>query len=837
MQHSLDQILLRLPLLGVDRDSPGPSHTAQSFFREDLSQVSPIASEPRRSNFGPDYREKLLKNVDMPVFDGANIHGWLSLMERYFRIGGFSDLEKLDMVSVHLAGDALGWFNWEINRVLFDDWFHFKRRLLLRFGNLRVKGPSQSLFCIKQDGSVVDYVRKFEDLSAQVSGLDDTKVEGIFLDGLRPEMQELVYMMKPQDLPELIAVALSMESSALRKVMQKELPTVVETQKQLVPAARVSVPTPLLGWKNKSSFSETTKPVEKLTLEKGASQASMRPQRHRSSAELDDMRRRGICFKCQGKWFKGHECPLKELQILTVLNDFVVEVLQEYRTEEDSEGEVVESPVGECMELSFSFFMGISSPRTTKMQGQVCRDAALIMLDSGATHNFITPALASKLKLNATPNAHLDILLGTGVTVKGAGVCRDVSFTVQGITFTTDFIILDLGQVDVILGVYWLRTLGDCRMNWETHEMSFLYQGREVRLVGDASTQLSCFAVKPVPFSELDDCGFSLLEHNGDVQALLEWPREVESVLHQFDHVFATPSGLPPIRGHEHAISLLPGVGAVSVRPYRYPHAQKEVMEKMVKEMLAGGIIQPSKSPYSSPVLLVKKNYSSWWFCVDYRALNRATVMDKFPIPVIDQLLDELNGAQVFSKLDLCAGYHQIRMKAEDVNKTAFCTHDGHYEFLVMPFGLTNAPATFQALMNSIFRPYLRKFILVFVDDILVYSANMQENLEHLVVVMKLFAEHRLFANKKKCLFAQRQIDYLGHIINSEGVSTDPAKTATMSQWPVPKTVKELCGFLGLTGYYRRFVRGYGSLARPLTELLRRINFFGVRRLRPLLKG
>ncbi|KAL0404154.1 UNVERIFIED_CONTAM: Retrovirus-related Pol polyprotein from transposon [Sesamum radiatum] len=232
---------------------------------------------------------------------------------------------------------------------------------------------------------------------------------------------------------------------------------------------------------------------------------------------------------------------------------------------------------------------------------------------------------------------------------------------------------------------------------------------------------------------------------------------------------------------------------------------------------------RPSTSPFSSPVLLVKKRDGSWQFCVDYRGLKAITVRDRFPIPTLDELLDKLHDASVFSKLDLRAGYHQIRVAPANIHKTAFRTIDGHYEFLGMPFGFTNAPFTFQAAMNDLFHPFLRHFVLVFFDDILIYSPTWS-SLSDLSQGLQLLQDHAS-SKLSKCSFGVSSIDYLGHIISAAGVAADPDKLKAIANWPLPCSLTALLAFLGLTGYYRCFVRGYASIAGPLTDLLKGTGF------------
>lgn len=350
----------------------------------------------------------------------------------------------------------------------------------------------------------------------------------------------------------------------------------------------------------------------------------------------------------------------------------------------------------------------------------------MVLVDSGASHNFISPEVVSSLGLEVETAHQMGVRLGDGHRIKTQGRCPKIQIQFGKLEIMVEADVMELGGIDLILGIKWLETLGKVIMDWGEMTMTFVKNGELIKLssskknqrneeeIGEAKALSSIVGKR---MHVIDGLLWTIEkgeQNTGPSELTQEQQKELRVVLRKFYGVFQEPKGIPPLRGVSHAIALQPESSIINVIPYRYPHYQKDEIERQVKKMLEQGIIRDSTSSFSGLVILVRKKDSSWRMCIDYRALNKVTTPDRYPILVVDELIDELHGAKYFSKLDLKSSYHQILMKEEDVHKTAFRTHEGHYEFLVMPFGLTNAPATFQSAMNRIFKPFLQKFVLVF---------------------------------------------------------------------------------------------------------------------------
>ncbi|GJW65056.1 putative reverse transcriptase domain-containing protein [Tanacetum coccineum] len=284
-------------------------------------------------------------------------------------------------------------------------------------------------------------------------------------------------------------------------------------------------------------------------------------------------------------------------------------------------------------------------------------------------------------------------------------------------------------------------------------------------------------------------------------------------------------AGIPPARQLEFQIDLVPGAAPIARVPYRLAPSEMKELAEQLQELSDKGFIRTSSSPwwtsfcFRPPVLFFKKKDESFRMCIDYRELNKLTVKNRYPLPRIDDLFDQLQGSSVYSKIDLRSGYHQLRVREEDIPKTAFRTRYGHYEFQVMPFGLTNAPAVFMDLMNRVCKPYLDKFVIVFIDDILIYSMNKEEHEGHLKLILELLKKDELYAKFSKCELWIPKVQFLGHVINSKGIHVDPTKIETIKDWASPKNPTEIRQFLGLAKYYRRFIEGFFKIAKSMTKL------------------
>ena len=256
--------------------------------------------------------------------------------------------------------------------------------------------------------------------------------------------------------------------------------------------------------------------------------------------------------------------------------------------------------------------------------------------------------------------------------------------------------------------------------------------------------------------------------------------------------------------------------------PHRMAPVELQELRVQQQELLDKGFIRPSTSPWGALVLFAKKKDKTLRLCIDYRQLNRVTIKNRYPLSRIDDLFDQLRGARVYSKIGRRIGYHQLRVRETDILKTAFRTRYGHFEFTVMPFGLTNAPAAFMDLMHMVFQPYLDQFILVFVDNILIYSKSEREHEDHLRIVLQLLRDHQPYAKFSKCEFWLTEVRFLGHVASASGVLVDPEKVEAVMSWERPKSVFEIRSFLGLAGYYGRFIEDFSRLAAPMTRLTRK---------------
>ena len=452
---------------------------------------------------------------------------------------------------------------------------------------------------------------------------------------------------------------------------------------------------------------------------------------------------------------------------------------------------------------------------------------AYALVDPRATHSFISVTFTERHQIESQPIDGLMVVsVPNGDTIISKRIVPGSRLVIQNKDFPIDFIVLGIHDFDIVLGMDWLSK----------HKATLDFYKKEVRLVRLEEPGLIFRGIKrEITPSLINAMTTSKMLRKGyQCYLALVVDRRQEGtrledipIVKEFLDVFLDDfSGLPPDRAIDFVIELIPGTKPISIPPYKMAPTEFKELKAQLEELLSKGFIRPSSSLWGAPVLFVKKKDGSLRLCIDYRQLNRVTIHNQYPLPRIDGLFDQLHGSRVYSKIDLRSGYHQLRVRENDVSKTAFTTRYGHYEFLVMPFGLTNAPAVFMDLMNRLFSPYLDKFVIVFIDDILVYSGSPEEHAEHLQTVLQILRERQLYAKFSKCQFWLDKVAFLGHVISAEGISLDPQKIEAIVNWKPPTNVSEVRNFLGLAGYYKKFVEGFSKIATPLTNLLKKDQIF-----------
>ncbi|CAI7801781.1 unnamed protein product, partial [Closterium sp. NIES-53] len=427
------------------------------------------------------------------------------------------------------------------------------------------------------------------------------------------------------------------------------------------------------------------------------------------------------------------------------------------------------------------------------------------LVDSGASHSVCDRGALEKIGEKAEETQFSTTMVdGTKLPIHGEA---SLQLHIGALRWKPKLPVTNIKGLDFILGRYFLKRFNP-EIDWVNSKVCIYNNGKRIALRSDTGD---------APETTLAQFEQTVNENNTGYLALVmaaaeeekpssELPAAVKQVLEQYKDIMPDdlPAGVPPARTHEHEI------------------VEEPDMKKQIEYLLDRQLIRPSTSPYGAPVLFTPKPDGTLRMCIDYRALNKQTVKNKYPIPRIDDLLDQLRGATVFSKLDLWSGYWQIKMADNSVHKTAFRTRYGSYEYLVMSFGLCNAPAMFQAEMNHILRPLLDECVVVYLDDILIYSKNMKEHVEHLRKVFEILRKNKFYVKLSKSDFALKKVQFLGHMVSVEGVHVDPRKIKAVKKWKVSENVKELQQFLGFANYYNRFVPQYAKIAAPLTDLLKK---------------
>ncbi|KAG7567587.1 Integrase catalytic core [Arabidopsis thaliana x Arabidopsis arenosa] len=822
-----------------DTRNPSDQEVAHNYY----SQSSTRNSHRRRRHHR---EERALPRDDLaglkiriPSFQGTSdpeeYLEWEKKIELVFGCQGYTEERKVKVAPTGFQNYALSWWDqlvttrrragdypietWTQIKTIMRKRFvpsHYYRELLNRLRNL-----------VQGSRSVEEYYKEMEILMLRADIQEDEEAKmSRFMGGLNRDIIDRVEVQHYVELEELLHKAIMFEKQLKRRSAKPSFGSGKPSYQR----------------DERSGFQKDYKPFVKPKVE---------DQDQKGKGKAVETRTRDIrCFKCHGHGHYASECSNKRVMILKETGE--IESADEQQ-EENSSSEDCEAPSKGELLVAMKALSVIAKTDEQEQRENLFHSRCIVndkvcslIIDGGSCTNVASETMVEKLGLKVMKHPKpykLQWLNEDGEM----SVNRQVKVPLS-IGKYEDEILCDILPMDashILLGRPWQS---DRRVMHDgfTNRQIFEFKGRKTILAPmtphevyldqlsmkmrrkqkDKSSNLMITESKQKG-SDLHSSKLlfvfkeTLVSITNPEQGI---PSKIKFLLQDYTDVFPeeNPQGLPPIRGIEHQIDFVPGASLPNRPAYRTNPVETKELEKQVTELMERGHIRESMSPCAVPVLLVPKKDGSWRMCVDCRAINNITVKYRHPIPRLDDMLDELHGSSIFSKVDLKSGYHQIRMKEGDEWKTAFKTKQGLYEWLVMPFGLTNAPSTFMRLMNHVLRAYIGHFVVVYFDDILVYSKSLEEHVDHLKMVLEVLRKEKLYANLKKCTFGRNNLVFLGFVVSTDGVKFDEEKVKAIREWPSPKSVGEVRSFHGLAGFYRRFVKDFSTLAAPLIEVIKK---------------
>ncbi|XP_057543336.1 uncharacterized protein LOC130821562 [Amaranthus tricolor] len=777
------------------------------------------------------YEDRTVK-IDIPEFDGHSYDPgkyleWEDRMDNYFEFKNTPPDQQYKLAKVKLIKSAAIWLEGMQKRRVREErgrinsWTKLKKHMKRKYVPTSYKQQQYiQLNAMKQGTKSVDeYRNEWERLYVLCDPHETEEMRvGRFIAGLREEIRDRL-----MTTPDLTVHIASLQAVEIERQINRATHSQTRGTRTYTPRNASTIPAPKRDTQNSGLKASTT--------------------RGDPPTNPKDV----VCFKCNGRGHYKRDCPnaraftmrewneirqdTKPKKILVAKNGQEEEMYPpnlsdddgtyiedkegkwhrfEGDTEEEEEDEDLERVMPEEEHLSLvirrSFHTTPLAKRSDqrenifqtkcKIQGKVCD----LIIDSGSESNCVSRQLVTELNLDTKPHPHPYKMKWLDNKASGS-VSKQCLVSLTLGTYVDEVMcdVLDMDACHLLLGRPWQYDKKTTH-NGYTNTYTLKHDGKKKELIPLPPHR----AVPPKP---------------SKAPIHLMTRKECEREIEQEEELY-----LLITKEVQHSY-LIPGASLPNKPAYRSNPKETKELQRQVDELMQRGYVRESLSPCAVPTLLVPKKDGTWRMCIDSRSMNNITIKYRFPIPRIDDMLDELGGSEWFSKIDLRSGYHQICMKQGDEWKTAFKTKYGLYEWLVMPFGLTGAPSTFMRLMNEVLRPFLGKFIVVYLDDILVYSKEITEHLNHLQQLFEVLRKQRLYAKLEKCSFLLSEVSFLGYIVGKEGVRVDPAKVKAIQEWPTPTTLTQVRSFHGLASFYRRFIKNFSSVLAPVTECTKQGKF------------